>query len=110
MNLTNTNVTNVETKGITIFYSKRTGEIISYSACSSPQTFEDYWGTRAEDMKLIYDSLFTDFNMDIIENTKKYHVVNGLLTKKVNQIELLQQENNELKNRLKLIEEKLKLL
>lgn len=107
MDLINTNVNNKETEGLTIFYSKRTGEIISYSACSTPQTFEDYWGTRAEDMKLIYNTLFTDFDMDIINNIKDYHVINDILTKKVNPLEGLKKENNELNERISSIENQL---
>lgn len=102
--MNNDNVQNLLTKGITLFYSKRTGEIVSFSACSTPQSFEDYFGTQSEDMKLIYDCIFTDFEQDLIENTKDYKVLEGQVIKKENEIDVLKKENEKLKMRLEIVQ------
>lgn len=102
--MNNDNVQNLLTKGITLFYSKRTGEIVSFSACSTPQNFEDYFGTQSEDMKLIYDCIFTDFEQNLITNTKDYKVLEGKVVKKENEIEFLKNENEQLKIRLEVVQ------
>ena len=89
------------TRGITLFYSKRTGEIVSYVACSAKQTFNDYFGSSAEDMKLIYDCIFTDYDEDIFNNMKNYKVENDQVVKKENEIDLLKKEIKNIKQTLK---------
>lgn len=88
-------------ESLTIFYSKKTGIITSFS--TGIQTFE-HFGENAEDMKIIYDIATIPYNEDVINNSKNYKVdtTSKQLVKVVTsvdqqQLESLQNENKTLK-------------
>lgn len=56
---------------MTIFYSKRTGEI--KSICTGIQNM-DYFGNDKEDFKLIWDCIVVEFDRYILDNYKLFKV------------------------------------
>lgn len=68
---------------MTLFYSKRTGEIKAYT---SGEIDFGYFGEDKEDMEIIYNCLITDLDEYVIENIEKFHIENGEIRIKEDEI------------------------
>ena len=58
---------------MTIFYSKRTGDIKGYT---TGITDFGYFGDDAEDMKIIYDFIVVDYDDYVLDNAYQFIVEN----------------------------------
>lgn len=59
---------------MTLFYSKRTGEIKAYT---NGQTDMGFFGDDQKDFELIFDYLVVDSDDYVMDNTERFQVVEG---------------------------------
>lgn len=61
-------------KKMTVFYSKRTGEI---KACTSGETDMGFFGSDKQDFGLIFDYIVTELDEYVLNNPHMFTVVNS---------------------------------
>lgn len=80
---------------VTLFYSKRTGEIKKYTT-GITDLYKAFGQAEGEELSLIYDVLVTDYDEDIINNYKDYKIENNEVISLKTTIEDLEKENADL--------------
>ncbi|WP_073016784.1 hypothetical protein [Clostridium intestinale] len=63
-------------KSMTIYYSKRTGEITSFSSGIQDMSF---FGDNKEDYKIIWDFIILEKDNYVLENRGKFKVIDGIV-------------------------------
>lgn len=80
---------------LTLFYSKRTGEIKKFTT-GITDLIKAFGNDEGSELSLIYDTLVIDFDENILSNYKEYKIVNGEVVSKKTTVEQIEKQQADL--------------